>query len=247
MRGPDWLDATFATVMVVVALVSCGRLVARRAWSRPTHVDVDIAHVLMGVAMAGMLTATLDPVPDGAWEVVFAALAAWFVVRCVAFVADRGIEGRDADHVHHLSHYVTHLVMAGAMLYMYAVAVPGVGPSSGAGMAMNGATGVAADLVALPLVFVTVLFASAVWEVDGIQRFAEPIRIAEPIGLAEGPDRKGRPGSTLVGGDVRAVTTVRAAPELDAGPADRWLAPRLEGGCHVAMCITMGYMLVMLL
>jgi hypothetical protein len=26
-----------------------------------------------------------------------------------------------------------------------------------------------------------------------------------------------------------------------------WLAPRLEGACHVAMCVTMGYMLVLML
>ena len=27
----------------------------------------------------------------------------------------------------------------------------------------------------------------------------------------------------------------------------RWLAPRLEGACHIAMCVTMGYMLVLML
>jgi hypothetical protein len=33
----------------------------------------------MGTAMVGMLVSDLDGVPRGAWEVVFAALVAWFV------------------------------------------------------------------------------------------------------------------------------------------------------------------------
>ena len=74
MTSPAWLNDLFAAVMVVVAVYSAGRLVAARMWSRPTHVDVDAAHVLMGAAMAGMLkmTATVTPTTEtkkiGSWN-----------------------------------------------------------------------------------------------------------------------------------------------------------------------------------
>src|ERR1700692_4652796 len=109
--------------MAVVAVYSACRPAAAGACARPTHVDIDISHVLMGTAMAGML-AGIYPVPIGAWEVVFAVLAAYFVLRCYRFIGEHGVEGEDEDHVHHLSHYLTHLVMAGSMLYMYSAAVP---------------------------------------------------------------------------------------------------------------------------
>jgi len=79
VTNPGWLNDIFAAVMLVVAIYSAGRLVAGRAWSRPTHRDVDVAHVLMGTAMSGMLVSDLNPVPNGAWEVVFSLLAVWFV------------------------------------------------------------------------------------------------------------------------------------------------------------------------
>jgi Domain of unknown function (DUF5134) len=239
VAGPDWLDGTFAAVMLVVAAYSAGRLVAAAAWSRPTHADVDTAHVLMGVGMAGMLSAALNPIPDGVWEVVFGAVVLWFVVRCWRFVTSHGLEGRDDDHVHHLSHYLTHLLMAGAMLYMEVVAVRGTGASRDAGMAMNGASGTAADLAFVPLLFVVVLFASAVWEVDGIQRFSPgAVDRPAPVAALAGRNGAGSAGALV----VEELVGEEAVP--DSRP---WLAPRLEAACHVAMCVAMGYMLVLLL
>ena len=216
MSGPDWLDDCFAAVMLVVAVYSAGRLVAARSWSRPSHADVDFAHVLMGVGMAGMLSSAINPVPAGVWEVVFTGLVGWFAWRCYRFVTRLGVEGQDPDHVHHFSHWLTHLVMAVAMLYMYLVAATPSGPSRDAGMAMNGATGTTADFVGLPLLFLAVLLASGVWELDGIGRFSPALSTGS------------------VAGDGSVATR-------------RWLAPRLEAGCHIAMCITMAYMLVLIL
>ena len=240
VSGPEWLDRSLAALMMVVALYSGARVVAARRWARPTHVDVDLAHLLMGIAMAGMLTASLNPVPTGVWEIAFGALGAWFVYRCVRFVRTKGLEGRDDDHVHHLSHYLTHLVMVGAMLYMYAVATPGVGASRDAGMAMNGATGSASRSVALPLLFVVVLLASAVWELDGIGRFTREAPAPAPdrsLAAARVATDDGSVGAAPVGG-VPAATARREA--------GAWLAPRLEAGCHIAMCVTMAYMLILI-
>jgi hypothetical protein len=244
MSGPDWLDDCFAAVMLVVAVYSVGRLVAARRWSRPTHADVDFAHVLMGVGMAGMLSSAINLVPTGLWEVVFTALSAWIVWRCYRFVARLGVEGQDDDHVHHFSHYLTHLVMAVAMLYMYLVATTPSGPSRDAGMAMSGATGTTADFVGLPLLFLAVLLASGIWELDGIGRFSLAISTAT---VARPRAVLGRP----VG--VQAPNGPGPGPGGGSGSGDRasasrpWLAPRLEAACHIAMCVTMAYMLVLIL
>jgi hypothetical protein len=242
VSGPDWLDDCFAAVMVVVAAYSAARVVAARRWSRPAHPDVDFAHVLMGVGMAGMLSSAINPVPAGLWEVVFTALSAWFVWRCYRFVARLGVEGRDEDHVHHFSHYLTHLVMAVAMLYMYLVATAPSGPSRDAGMAMSGATGTTADFVGLPLLFLGVLLASGIWELDGIGRFSPATStgaVARPrlaVGRSVGVEA------------LDGATTGLGRDPRDGGTAFRpWLAPQLEAGCHIAMCVTMAYMLVLIL
>ena len=238
MSSPAWLNDGFAALMAAVAAYSLGRLVAARAWSRPTHPDVDLAHVLMGTAMVGMLVPDLDPVPAGPWEVVFTGLALWFVWRCIRFVTQRGVEGRDEDHVHHLSHYLTHLVMASSMLYMY-LAAGTTGPGVGGGMAMEGAHGSTSEVGAIPLLFVVVLFTSGVWELDGIERFAPRAR---PAALA------GTGGGSPPGPDWPVGTGPPSQPAAGSRGTDhRWLAPRLEAGCHIAMCVTMGFMLVLML
>ena len=211
MASPPWLDDGFAALMATVALYSLGRLVAARSWSRPTHPDVDLAHVLMGTAMVGMLVSALDPVPHGVWEAVFAVLALWFVGRCFRFVTEHGVEGRDEDHVHHLSHYLTHLVMACSMLYMY-LAAPSPRPGFGGGMAMGAATGSTADFVGLPLLFLSVLLVSGVWELDGIGRFApRPAAMALTAAGAPGAGRTGPPG-TSDSGPGRRTQVVGPAP-----------------------------------
>ena len=81
---PAWILDIFAAVMLVVAAVSAARLVAARPWQRGAVVtDTDISHLLMAIAMAGMLAPSLTTLPDGAWEAVFAVLTAWFGYRVV--------------------------------------------------------------------------------------------------------------------------------------------------------------------
>jgi hypothetical protein len=247
VSGPSWLNNSFAAVMAVVAVYSACRLGAARAWSRPTHVDIDISHVLMGTAMAGMLTAGINPVPRGAWEVVFSVLAGYFVLRCYRFIGEHGVEGQDEDHVHHLSHYLTHLVMAGSMLYMYSAAVPGPAGSSRTGMAMGAATGTTADFVLLPLGFLLVLFASGVWELDGIQRFSPGGRPPDEAELMLVSVRLPSPPAEPDGSIDGPGSVARAVGRATDRSGSRWLAPRLEAGCHIAMCITMGFMLTLML
>ena len=55
MAGPAWLADSFAALMLLTALYCAARLVLARTRRRPTERDVDLVHVLMGVAMAGLL------------------------------------------------------------------------------------------------------------------------------------------------------------------------------------------------
>ena len=243
MSGPGWLADLFAGVMILVAVYSMARLVIAHARSRLTHVDVDLAHVMMGAAMAGMLVSSINLLPADVWESLFAMLALWFLWRCREFVAQHGFKGQDDDHVHHLSHYATHEVMALAMLYMYLAAPTRSGVLGNGGMPMS-STGRAADFVGLPLLFLIVLLSSGIWELDGIERFP-PTRarqVAADFALV-GSAAPLMPGEELsTSPSLEEDQSLRLSPERP-----QWLAPRLEAACHIAMCITMGYMLIVML
>jgi hypothetical protein len=241
VAGPGWLNDGFAAVMLAVAVYSAGRLVAARAWSRSIHVDIDVAHILMGVAMAGMLDAGLNPIGSGVWEVVFSVLGLWFLWRCYQFLVDPGTGFGYDEHVHRLSRRLIHLVMSSSMLYMYLAAAP-VAAGSGGAMAM-GATGSTSRFVGLPLLFLVSLIASGIWELEGIDRFRPTGAPREPVAAQAGSRRSvGRlDGATELGAGHH-----RAEPDV-ARPANPWLAPRLEGASHIAMCITMAYALVLML
>jgi len=227
MSGLHWPPYVFAGVMVLVSVYCSLRLLASWRWRRRIHVDINVAHVTMGVAMAGTLVPALRTLPTGLWETVFAGLAAWFSLRGARFVTRHRGDGPGGD-LHYVSHYLTHLVMAGAMLYMF-MATPTATGALPVSMSMGGASAPTADFVALPLFFVAVLCVSAVWHVDHLSQ--EPTR--RPV---------------LVGAGAPAPSTaVSAGHGIAGGDADAFLAPRLEGLCHIAMCITMGYMLVLML
>jgi Domain of unknown function (DUF5134) len=245
MANPQWLDDAFASLMVAVAFYSAGRLAAARAWARPAHRDVDVAHVLMGASMAGQLVSELNPIPSGVWEAVFTFLSAWFAWKCYDFVRHPGIDSPYDDHVHRVSRRLIHLVMALAMLYMYLAAVPA---EIGTGMAMGTATGTTADFLLVPMVFILALLASAIWQLDSIGRFAPaagPRRAgrtltAVRVAILVAPDRRGASEGSVPGQGAAASTGDRA-------PAPEWLSPRLETGAHIVMAVTMAYMLVLML
>jgi hypothetical protein len=243
MSNPGWLNGIFAGAMLIVAAYSAGRLVAARAWSRPIHRDVDVAHVLMGTAMAGMLVSDLSPIPSGVWEVVFSALAVWFLWRCYQFVVNPGSETYYHEHVHRLSRRVIHLVMSLAMLYMYMATVPSE-VRSGGSMAMGAATGTTADFALLPAGFVLALIVSAIWQLDAIGRLSLSAHQVRRI-----------PALSTVGTASSGFTEQEEANEVpidgysvdDNADAPAWIAPRLEAASHIAMCLTMAYMLILML
>ncbi len=128
--------------------------------------------------------------------------------------------------------------MSLAMLYMYLAAVPAA-VDSGGSMAMGAASGATTDFVLLPLAFIVSLFASAIWELDRIGHLS-PSRAAQN---ADGT------GVCFGGGRIADRSGEHEATANGAGTSSArpWLAPRLEGACHIAMCVTMGYMLILML
>jgi hypothetical protein len=221
---PAWLAYGFCAVMAWVSGFCTVRLALARRLGRQTHYDVNLSHVLMGVAMIGMLVPRWNGIPSGFWEIVFAVIALYFVALSVRFVAVHGLRGIDDDHVHHISHYLIHAVLACAMLYMYWLGMP-ITTMSGTSMSMSGPPHGVGD-PGLTLFLITILVASAVWQLESIGEFARQPRVA--VGA----------GGAAMGG------AIGKAPE---GDDDRpWLAPRLEIGDHIAMCITMAYVLVLM-
>src|SRR5882672_7400292 len=115
MASPAWLTAIFAAASLAVAVYCAGRLVVARRGHRPTELDTDGAHVVMGVAMAGMLVSGLRTLPSAIWEVVFAAAAAWFGYRMLR--ARRGAQPTPWRS----SHPLPHLVECAAMVFMFLI------------------------------------------------------------------------------------------------------------------------------
>ncbi|HXY43952.1 MAG TPA: DUF5134 domain-containing protein [Acidimicrobiales bacterium] len=264
---PTWLVDVLAALMLLTAAYCLGRLLVARLSSRATHLDVDMAHVAMGVAMAGMLVPSLRSFSPGIWEIVFAAMAAWFTLQVVHFVRRWGLHGWDDDHLHHASHYGTHLAMVVAMLYMF-VALPMAGSGAAAGMSAMGAVPTGAAASGLPLIFAFILFVAAVWYGDSLTRFARARMAAglAPAAASVEPAQTQLAGAAAstggdalaapqgrIGGGTRAGATLASRPRPRFAVADvlcaqdrRWLAPRLEIATHITMCFTMGYMLIVM-
>ena len=168
---PTWSVHLLAVLMLVTSTYGVARLVAARVWRRSLHRDTDLAHAADGVAMAGMLVGGSKILPAGVWEVVFGAFTFWFVLRGVRFVTRFGV-GTVDDDAHSLSHYLSHLTMSGAMLYMFVEARP----TSGVMSAMGGA-GSTSDITALTLLLTVALLASAVAHADGTSRYTTVRRL----------------------------------------------------------------------
>jgi hypothetical protein len=222
MASPAWLTAIFAAASLAVAVYCAGRLVVARRGHRPTELDTDGAHVIMGVAMAGMLVSGLRTLPSAIWEVVFAAAAVWFGYRMLQ--ARRGAQSSPWRS----SHPLPHLVECAAMVFMFLI-LPASAAVEGTarGMTMT-ATESRFSFLTLPLALF--LFGYVVWLGDRVTLHAPALALATAPASA-GP----RPGYGSGSGSP--------SPE----PAHPYLAPRCAAICKITMGITMGYMLILML
>jgi hypothetical protein len=263
---PAWLLDIFAAVMLLVAAVSAVQLAAGYP-SRWAHVDADItvSHLLMGLAMAGMLVASLRTLPSVVWEVIFAVMTVWF-----AWSAGRHARGRGLTAVAG-GHYAPHLVHSAAMLYAFlALAAPaasgGSGTSGMSGMGGSGGIGTL-RLSVLALIFVLLLVGYTVRDLDRpadadgyfhvLRHGTAPGRPAlatAGIGAAPVP----APGFHRDGdGGVATVAQPEAAQDAASGPqpavaapdgaASLIFAPGVVKACRVAMGVTMAFMLIIMI
>jgi uncharacterized protein DUF5134 len=215
----------FAAIMILVAEVSAGQLVIARAWTRRGGADIAVSHLLMGIAMAGILVPGLSILPNAVWEVVFAVMTAWFA-RCLW----RESRGRGGAAVAH-GHYVPHLVHSAAMLYVFAaLAGPSVegsgisGTGEMSGMAGGSSGGMPTPHTStLALIFALLLIAFTVHDLD------------RPAGVD---------GYFHVVG--RRFVPAGSAPAAHA--AERLLlSPAAVKGCQVAIGVTMAFILIVII
>jgi hypothetical protein len=181
---PAWILDVLAAVMLVVAAVSAARLVAARPW-RPGSVviDTDVAHLLMAIAMAGMLTSSLRTLPDTAWAVVFGLMTAWFTVRVALDARSNGVRALAGGHC------APHLVHSGAMLYMFlALTTPAAaaGMSGMAGMPVGPGPMMTLSYPTLAFVFALILGGYSVWDLDRLSGRWPSLRTAR-VSLAGVP------------------------------------------------------------
>jgi hypothetical protein len=215
---PMWLYDIFGVVLFAVAGYSLVLLGATVGTNRPAGWDVDVAHLFMGVSMAGMFNSSWAFGPSSVWEFLFASLSVWFVMRGVLSIRRYGI---------HLSHFFIHAVLGLAMFLMYAF--PGKAGSRSMGamhMAMPMVTPDSRLGSGVAFALATCLFASAIFTVGSPQK---------------GVSHHGSHALVYAG----------------ASPADlpltRWTyvegliaTPWVEDASHVAMCVAMGFLLILL-
>jgi hypothetical protein len=192
MRGPSWIPDTFAAIMLAVAAVSAARLAvvaaARRGLAADTDArrwlavdaDADGAHLLMSIAMAGMLAAGLQTLPAGVWEPAFGVLAIWFAGRVAVEARGQGARGWVRScHAPHLVHSV-------AMLYMFLALRTATG--GGAGTGMGGMSAAGGQVLAVPTLALVLALLLAGYAVRDLDRFTAPAAgwLAQPAPVGAG-------------------------------------------------------------
>ncbi len=256
---PAWVLDTFAAIMLAVAAVSAVRLAAARPWQQGTQAilaDTDISHLVMAVAMAGMLVASLQTLPNSAWAVVFAALTAWFAYRVIRDAQASGVRALAGGHC------APHLIHAAAMLYMFvAFTAPAAHPSGGMGGMAGGMSGMGTLQVPfLAFAFALLLIGYTIWDLDQLSGpgasghySLAAARTAPAVAvLVAAP---GGPGTVAV--SLSATGSAGSAAASDHHPSDASaaafpvgqgvLAPWVATTSRIAMGVTMAFMLLIMI
>jgi hypothetical protein len=270
MMIPAVILDVFAAIMLLVAAVSTARLVAARSWRRgDPEGDIDVAHVLMGIAMAGMLTASLTTLPDNVWAGIFGLLTAWFAYQVTRETRGRGARAAASGH------HAPHLVHSAAMLYMFLAITPAAG-SGGPGMAgMGGSSGQAMRTLSLPTVGLIFAFLLVGYAVRDLDRVSGPAAhghyhlagatLAQAGGALAGASAGAESPALAFAGPVAAdggratVAPPQPGETCQAAPANGSasgrtdmarrlvLAPGVVTSCRIAMGITMAFMLAIMI
>jgi hypothetical protein len=222
MSRPSWLYYLFGLLMLAVAAYCVVLLTLSVATKRRAGRDVEMSHVFMGVAMAGMFVGRWAFGPSAFWELIFGVLSAWFLVEGIQSIRRYGL---------HLSHAFIHVVMNFAMVLMYWFPI---GSSSISGSMSMAPTGARLD-PGLAFLLAFVLFASAVFTL------ASPYKGSSHFGShAPAYALAGQVGSAPANRRMEDSTPTVALEEIVATP---WLVDV----SHVVMCLAMGFMLLLMI
>jgi hypothetical protein len=192
MMSPTWLLDILAALMLAVAAVSATRLatarllVDRLCAAEPigSHsslrgsggADTDVAHLLMGIAMAGMLVASVTTLPPYAWEAIFGLLTAWFAWRLVGDTKVNGLRSLGS------AHRAAHLFHCAAMVYMSAALATDM-------TCMDSGTAQSVKSPPLALVLAFVLVGYRVWDLLAqLSGRRYSLDVARSAGTAAGGD-----------------------------------------------------------
>jgi hypothetical protein len=160
MAGPGWLTGLLTAVMLTVAAYNATRLAAALRGGRAAELDADGVHVVMGVAMAGMLTPGLSFAPARLWQAIFAAAGAWFAWQFLRTRRGPALGPRRCPHP------LPHLIECAAMVLMLALpaAAASTGASAATGMSgMSAVTGTAARFAPLTLLLALFMVGYVMW------------------------------------------------------------------------------------
>ena len=225
MAVPSWLYYLFGVLMLAVAAYCFALLVLGALTRRPAGRDVEISHLFMGMAMAGMFVGSWSFGRSTVWEIIFAVLMVWFLTASIQSVQRYGL---------HLPHALVHAVMNFAMLLMYWF--PMASASSG-GMSMSSSAGGGRLDPGLALVLAFALCASAVFTLASPVKGRTHFGSHAPLYAMTGP--VATTGPQAGSAPDRASSPVVAIEEVVATP---WLVDM----SHEAMCVAMAFMLILL-
>jgi hypothetical protein len=213
MTGPGWLTGLLTAVMLTVAAYNATRLVAAPRWGRAAELDADGVHVVMGVAMAGMLTPGLSFAPARLWQAFFAASGLWFGYQYLR--TRRGTPLGIPLRPRRCPHPLPHLIECAAMVLMLALPAAAAATAATAGTTGMGTalTGTAARLSPLTLLLALFMVGYVMW----------------------------------LGNNLSALAPANGVTGTTTSATSAYLAPRCAACCKIAMGVTMGYMLVVML
>ena len=212
--GPAWsVDLVAALLLSTVAYCSV-RLTFLLVTRRPDRRDIHVVHVVMGSVMAAMVLNIFQLGPSGAWLVVFASFAGWFLWRSVSVVR---ISSSAWQAVHESNHVVTSV----AMVAMFTGGMVLHGGSMAAMPGMVGMSGEPGWFLPAAVFFAVAMTGYGIWNVALIVTMSAPALTVHQ-GCASSSSARVPIGRSP---SYTAVTT-----------------PRLALCCDVAMAISMVYM-----
>jgi hypothetical protein len=229
--------------MILTAGYSASRLAVSRLRGLATEADADGLHAVMGAAMAGMLVPQLVLLPRTTWMVVFGTGAAWFGACAL-------LSGSQSRFNWQCRYPAPHLIECIAMLYML-LAVRGA--QQGTGMAMPGmgtSPSAPAGFPALAVVLALFMLGYVMWTTDQLASLARA-RASTPAHTGATQQRAlvtapaGGHAATTAGASEAPATAGMPRPGPAAGQA--LLAPGLAAFGKIAMGVTTGYMLILML